>query len=517
MAFFSRGLCKKYCSIVGAHLAMAPLSFLWVYGNLSAYMESYFRFGCSSNCVDGNSEWILSMYVALGCPGILLTKLLAGKIGLKWTGVLGAAFLNIGLFGSAWTVQVSVAWTTVLLGVILGLAQGLTLTVIFQLVSAWAPERSALFMSSTTATATALSIVENQLITAIVNPENLKPDAFQDSRAFFSQQQVLSRVPTALIAYAGITLGLQFVGYLLISIPPKAPSQDLEEKNIDSNGPKKQMDTNHHITESKQTQVSETVTPNQDLQNYGSYNSFELTSNASNAVQDNCAPREASAQRPADTRPKSSEVVTNTGHKQKSLKPSEVLKTLVFYAILMYGIVTLYSLVLKANYYKQFALLYIHNDRYLTLVGTLIPIFASLSRISFGVLLNNNIISIKDAIIFSLSVNGILCFFWYFIPQVSSVLYMVYILCLATSQSLFYVITPAACMYVFGPAHFATNYGLVLSSLVIVGVLSPVVIPHLMYSLGWDWLFASSAILCVVALVFVTFSDFEITRSAGQP
>ncbi|RUS81575.1 hypothetical protein EGW08_010676, partial [Elysia chlorotica] len=360
---------RKYFSIIGAHFAMAPLSFLWVYGNLSAYMESYFRFGCSSGCMDGDSEWLLSLFLALGCPGILLTKLLVDRIGLKWTGILGAAVLNAALLGSAWTVPVSVAWTTVLLGVLLGLAQGLTLTVLFQVVSAWAPDRAALYMSTTTGAATALSILENQLVTAIVNPENLKPDAF---------------------------------------------------------------------------------------------------------------------------------IGTETDHQQVSLAPSEVLRAPVFYAILMYGIGTLYSLVLKANYYKQFALLYIHDDRYLTLVGTLIPIFASVSRIAFGAFLNKRIVSIKGAIIFSLSVNCVLCSFWYFIPQINAILYLVFVLCLAVSQSLYYVITPAACVYVFGPAHFPTNYGLVLSSLAIVGLLSPVVIPRLMYGLGWQWLFASSASFCAV-------------------
>ena len=81
-------------------------------------------------------------------------------------------------------------------------------------------------MSTITSTGTALSVVVNQLITAIVNPKNLKPDALQGTRTFFSQREVLDRVPTALITYATMILGLQTVGYLLVSSPPKTSSEN---------------------------------------------------------------------------------------------------------------------------------------------------------------------------------------------------------------------------------------------------------------------------------------------------
>ena len=89
---------------------MAPLSYLWMYGNLSEYMESYFRLTCSPDCMDGDSQWILSLSIAMVCPGILVTKPLVDRIGLKWTGILSAALFNAApMFGSAWTVNVSVA------------------------------------------------------------------------------------------------------------------------------------------------------------------------------------------------------------------------------------------------------------------------------------------------------------------------------------------------------------------------------------------------------------------------
>ena len=196
-----------------------------------------------------------------------------------------------------------------------------------------------------------------------------------------------------------------------------------------------------------------------------------------------------------------------------SLKPSQVLKTPAFYAIFMYIVATAYALMLKGNYYKQFALLYIHNDRYLTLIGTLIPVIAAVSRFCTGAVLNRRILTTKETIVISVSINCVLCSVWFFVPQVSAVLYLFFMLCLALVQSQYFAIAPVACLEIFGPAHFSKNYGLLFSSLIIVGVLSPVVIPHLLNELGWFWLFASATMLCFVTLMLVLYADFNLSQT----
>ncbi|RUS72599.1 hypothetical protein EGW08_019634, partial [Elysia chlorotica] len=401
------------------HFVTAPLSFLWVYGNLSVYMESYFRFGCRSDCLTSDREWILSVYMATSCPGILLTKMLTDRLGLKWTIVAGAGLVNLCLFGSVWTVQISQACTTFLLGCVLGLANGLTQTACFQYVTAWAPDKSAILMATTTAASTTLSVVQNQVITTIVNPENVRPDVVEGSRTYFSQKNVLDKVPVAFVTYAGVAFSsLQATLYMDDMNSPSTTHTELE---------------------------------------------------------------------PTD----------------KSLKPVEALKTPVFYALYLFVLAIYYALALKANFYKEFALLYIKNDKYLTLCGSLVPVVASIARLVVGLSISNKVTTVKTAIVFSLSGNCVLLSFWYLAPQVSPALYMVFILCLAAAQSLCYVLVPVACAEVFGRTHFSTNYGLALSSLLLLGFLAPLVISSLMQTLGWQWIFQSSSMMCAVALVLV--------------
>ncbi|GFS15706.1 LOW QUALITY PROTEIN: oxalate:formate antiporter [Elysia marginata] len=483
---------------------MAPLSFFWVYGNLAEYMNSYFQFSCAPGCLDIDSEWILSLYIATTCPGILLTKFLAGKIRLKWIGVVVAILGNAGLFASAWSVQVSVAWTTVFLGVMMGVVQGSTSVIAFEHVNSWAPDRAAVLMATTTSTATALSVLQNQLITIIVNPDNTKPDANEGLKAYFSQPEILARVPLALICYAAITCGCQFVGYLLLASPPKPVTCSASSTTaVKSKTPSDRDETE---CSAEMNPLSKAELNGHTAETYGSHND---TNGLSESNESSSFAGGNSVQLKHST---CQNMLSNTNQNSRhtsSVKPIEALKTSVFYVLYLYGIVIVYGQLLKAKYYKEFALLYIQNDRFLTLVGTLLPIMSTLIRVVLGLLLDKDIITIQDILVISLSLNSVLCFFWYLAPQVSDVLYTFLVLGLAAAQTVYAAIIPTACLRVFGPGHFSSIYGLMYTSIFIIGILSAVVVSPLMHGLGWEWVFASCGIASLVALMFTVCVDFD--------
>ncbi|GFN91743.1 oxalate:formate antiporter [Plakobranchus ocellatus] len=505
-----RETCVKYCSIVGAHLVMAPFSFIWVYGNLSAYTDSFIRFSCYPRCTDCDSQWILGLYLACICPGVLITKTLEKRLGLKYTGVSAMVLCGLALLGSAWVLPQSVAWTAVLLGIMLGIAVGVVATVTYQIVGGWAPEKFALFMATTTGTPTALSMIENQLITAYVNPQNLKPDANIGPRTFFSQPEILTRVPTAIRVFGALTVGLQLLGYLMITNPPKASPGSLlpNDSNDDKSNKLENMQENSNAQTSFEASDRETIRRNP--KSYGSNKEYNETSDTSNETPLKSDLMESVQQSALDTVENQGTDAPQGKTIPKSFKPSETVKTLVFYAVFLYALSILYGLILKSNFYKQFGLLYIHNDRYLTLVGTLIPVVSTVSRIFFGVCLDKGVLSMKDSVILSLALNTILCTFWYFAPQVHAVLYMALVLGLAAAQGAVFVILPTAARHVFGPDDFSSNYGLLIMTYLVVGILAPVVVTPLLHALGWFWLFASVGFIGVFTLVLVIASKFDV-------
>ncbi|RUS80970.1 hypothetical protein EGW08_011245, partial [Elysia chlorotica] len=358
----------KYCSLIGAHFIMAPLSFLWNYGNLSAYMDSYFQLYCAPDCVDFDSQWIINTYLACACPGVFLSWFMLKKVGLKTAGVIIMFMANLALIASAWTLQVSIVGTVMLMGVINGMGMGPTVCIGFMYINGWAGKNSGLLIGTATSAPTILSIAQNQIITAYVNPKNLKADTLIGVRAYFSQHEILTR-------------------------------------------------------------------------------------------------------------------------------PLEILRTGDFYALWLFGVALGFGLILKNNYYKQFGLLYINNDMFLTLVGSLIPVFASTARIVFGACIDRNILSIQDCLAISLAANSILCAFWFFAPQVDNILYMFLILFMACAHAVVHTIVGTGVAKLFGPDHYYINYGLVYSGSFVSAILSAFVVTPLLQAVGWFWLFASCSFL----------------------
>ncbi|GFN87808.1 oxalate:formate antiporter-like isoform x1 [Plakobranchus ocellatus] len=499
----TRGGLRKYCSIVGAHFIRAPLSFMWIYGNLSAYTDSYFRFSCYPKCSDCDSQWLLSLYIAGTLPGFFMVKPLVKAFGLTWTGIIAMAITNMALLGSAWSMQVSIAWTAVMYGVLVGPGAGISSTVIIQTISEWAPERAAVLLATTSGMSTLLAVGQNQIITAFVNPENLQPDAKIGPRTYFSQPEILERVPRVLIIYGAMTLGLQMIGYLLITDPSnRSPdfssettalakvSTEVEELVAHGQG------NSFYLTEK-----------NQSNKGYGSdcesNKNIEILDVSNHLSQNPCGNSNAETIE--------EKVVTNLRSQETySYTPKEVLRSPLFYAVAFFGIAMEYGILLVANFYKNFALLYIHNDKFLTLVGTLVPIISTCSRVVFGIFMDKDLLTLKDVTIIGLSINSVLCAFWYLSPRVSEILYMFLILVLSGAQGLMYVVLPTSALRLYGPTHLLTNFGLVTSSTVIGSILSPIINSPLLHALGWRWVFTAGSIFNLLVLCYVTVTKFNL-------
>ncbi|KAK3768278.1 hypothetical protein RRG08_031070 [Elysia crispata] len=209
----------KYSCLVGVHFIIAPHSFIWVYGNLAEYMDSYVSYSGCDGCNDGDTQWTLPLYMACFCPGLFLVDPLVRLMGLKRTGILSMLLINTSLLGSAWAIQVSVVGTIVLQGLVMGMSVSVCVYISYVFIHSWRSKHEALFFASVSCSASLLAMIEDPLITEVVNSGNLQPDTMDGSKMFLSQPEILERVSVAILLLGGINLVLQTLGYLLVRVP----------------------------------------------------------------------------------------------------------------------------------------------------------------------------------------------------------------------------------------------------------------------------------------------------------
>ncbi|RUS80971.1 hypothetical protein EGW08_011246 [Elysia chlorotica] len=382
------------------------------------------------------------------------------------------------------------------MGAVSGLGLGPTVCIGFMYINGWAGKNSGLLIGTATSAPTILSIAQNQIITAYVNPKNLKADTLIGVRAYFSQREILERVPEIILILGCMGLGLQIIGYLLITNPPTASDPTLNGKDNDVE--KHPENGKENISQNISDPKSLLVNRNEPAKHYDA-NSIKDDNEKTSAISDREIFQENNQTNHVESHSKY--------HNVRSLKPSETLRSSNFYAMWLYGAAVGFGLILKNNYYKQFGLIYINNDVFLTLVGSLIPVFASATRIILGACIDRDILSIQDCLVMSLAANTFLCAFWFFAPQVSAILYMVLILALACAHSMVHTIVGTGVSKLFGNEHYFLNYGLVYSSGFLIAIVSALVVSPLREALGWFWLFASCSILGIFSLLYIAFYD----------
>ncbi|GFS26046.1 oxalate:formate antiporter [Elysia marginata] len=525
---------------------MAPVSFNWICGNLLEYMGSYFRYSCYPGCYDGDSQWIFNINMAFFGIGLFSFDSIRRLIGLRWTCILSVIVHNATYFlSAAWSLHKSILLTCLLMGALMGLTAGLAMNTGFMYINTWGSRNSPVYLVTATVVAPLLSIVENQIITQVVNAENLKPNAHEGPRVFFSQPEVLSRVPTAILVLAAMTFVLQTVGCLLVSTPEPVKTTVLvkpKEKKTASPTPQPKTPIQSGASainlKAKKAAVSfkKLIQCQREEEKYILCNDRDCADNKLRYIESNeeaediCINNELNYKTiPEDTHIKtfqdnrqSDETSKQSPTKDITLdilqeespdtgvveagqiqySPSQAIKTTKFWSLWLYGFSIGLGMLLMDSYYKQFGLKYIYNDQHLTILGSTIPAVVSSCRILFSVLVQRQLLFVRCSLILSLTLNCITSAFWFFAARLNEEVYMLLVLVMAFSYSFLYFVIANGALQEFGKDNFANNYSMIYSGLPITSFLSAFFLTSLLNAVGWFWLFMTSSFVSFVALLF---------------
>ena len=209
-------------TVTTGFLLHLSLGCMYSFGNLTTYLTSYLhvRLGLSVDYSD--TQWISTAFGMVKGPGVLLGGMACRRFGARLTLLVGSLFVSVGMALCCIAVQTSFATTILAYSVLGGFGNGLAYTTPMLIGYMWFPRHRGAVSGVVVGGFGLGSIIFTSVQTAYLNPDNLSPD----DDGFFHDDALLDRVPSLFLVQAAICAGLQLCGILGVRPPPKPESQE---------------------------------------------------------------------------------------------------------------------------------------------------------------------------------------------------------------------------------------------------------------------------------------------------
>lgn len=476
MTLFASLTWRHILTCVGILLLNLPNGIPWLYGNLITYINSYILARRGPAGFDINATWPLTLYsitysVGLAAPGILVKRL-----GLRLTTVCIVVFLDLAIFLSYFTSQLSIGMLALTLGVVGGLAIGGIACVSLYYMCGWFPRHIGRACAFSSCSISGGSIFTNILLTFYINPGNLRPDVHTDTASYFSQDELLDRIPRVFLVFGAMATATHLIGCLLLQPPPEFDHPSTEN-------------TSGHFINSELVEVNsdETKTPIAEC-GHKLY-TVDNCSDGLNLVSTSSEQQHSS--------PHNNDPVSHVQHVDDTA-PLSVLREGNFYLLWFAVGVFMYGLLMVNNFYKQYGQSQILDDKFFALVASFISLGSIGGRLLSGYLLDK--FGLKDTVIVYLAINTLLCIFLFHSLRVHRVLYLLFSVLITAECNMAFVLAPYAALKLYGSTNLSANTSLIFSSNVVVSLLMPIMSQLVLGALGWFWLFQTDSISSLLAL-----------------
>ncbi|XP_005096730.2 uncharacterized protein LOC101845396 [Aplysia californica] len=477
-------MCKRFPKVlqygVGAGLVLLnlPIGIPWYYGNLSIYVDSYFISKVGSSEHSAGSLWLTGVFLSCLNAGIFFSGVFARAVGHRLTVFIGVIGFNISVGLTYFTCLHSFWLLHITLGVGGGFFTGLIFAMSTLYAAVWFPNAVGLATSVAASSLGGGSLVMNVLTTMFINPSNKTPDITLGTGKYFSSVDVVTKVPGVFLLLTAVSLVCHIIAFVLVRDHTDLAllRNEQRHKKCHKSQNEEPLENVFKVNISKEIGCGENGSGSLSSPKYGATTDKGESANLS---------MEQGTHRPLAL----------------DYTPLEVLKTRSFYQLCLAAMVMNYGLQVEVNYYKQFGLLYINDDYFLTTVGSCINITVLISRIVWGLAVDLSDLKTSLASLTALHVFASL--FWYFTPMVNRWLFLAWTLLVQGIQSGVLVVFPVVTLRLFGRAHYVSNYGLVFGSGVLLNLIAPLFVTVIIRDLGYFWLFFSISCTSTVGLVLI--------------
>lgn len=398
-------------SLVGGFLLHLTLGTLYCFGNMNTYMTSYLRKHVPSQAHIQYSDAIWIPTLATFGQGLFMT--LAGhleeRIGVKMTILLGSTFMTSGVFLTYFTIQHSIALTTLTYGFMFGFGTALAYAPPMGVAMRWFPRKKGLVNGIIVGGFGMGAFIFNQVQTVYLNPWNHE----LDKDGYFSNDEVLERVPSVFLLLGTIYGMMQLVAVLLITSP--------NEDDLASNIPL----------------VTHAVDDEEVLyQSTGNINEAGVSSPSINNI--NLNPPES-----------------------ENLKPSQIVKTKEFWILWGTFVLNTQAIGYINSMYKAFGQTFINDDHFLAVTGAFAAVFNCVGRVFWGHFCD--VFGYKLCMLIVTGAISLLYSTLYFTEFGQKATFAIWIWAIFFAFCGTFVLLPTASAMCFGSKYHSKNYGLVMT------------------------------------------------------
>ena len=417
---------------------------------MNTYMTSYLRTHVpgQEHKLYSDAIWIPTL-ATLG-QGTFMTFAghLEERIGVRATILLGCSLMSSGVFLTYFTIQYSMALTTLTYGLMFGVGIALAYPPPMGVAMRWYPRKKGLVNGIIGGGFGMGAFIFNTVQTSYLNPLNLSPE----DHGYFSvgQNEILQRVPSVFLLLGSIYTAIQLVAVILIS----SPTEDEVAGNIP-------------LVSQPQTEE-----PEEDVL-------YQSGSAASSPVQPDLQ----------------TEVEIN-------MRPGDIVRTREFWTLWFTFVLNTQAVGYINTMYKAFGQTFIKDDHFLAVVGAFAAIFNSGGRVLWGHLCD--VFGYKSCMLMVTSLISLLFSTLYFTEFGQKATFAIWVWAIFFSFCGNFVLLPTATALCFGTRHSSKNYGLVMTGSAAAAPLIAVLTQYLNPVIGFLGMFIIIAVFSAVAAI-ITF------------
>ncbi|RUS83018.1 hypothetical protein EGW08_009206 [Elysia chlorotica] len=495
----------KVLVVTGASLVASPLSMANYFGNLLPYLASYNYAHRDQMNIYMDPLYTASVFTCTFIISMIFTSPIELRFGIRPCILASDMLLWVSLMSGYFTVQEPLA-LTLIFGGLQGIAVGVLYSLATKVLLQTMLKQSGLstgIMSVGMVFGTFLSI---GVAFAVINPENKEPDLRVDNQVYFSDKDLIDRVPFYFLIAGAVMVCVNILGTVLMFVGSSNTGQVDQDQIFSETTPisRQICELNHEsiaiaISESDKSAFLESTGP-LDARHLRQPKNGSSYTHGSHSSMVGVSTDEKQMENSTEKMNGNPKLFTQT-----EISPGKAIKTPQFWCVWLGYVSSHHTSYLYQNLYKQYGQRVFPNDAWLTTNGlisnagmAIVCMFVGAGSDKFGIRTMNVLFNAASSVFMCLMVVSVHT--W---PLTYMALVIIENLAVSPHTMLFTLLSA----FEFGNTHCASNMGLIRTGNLMLMLIEPFIVDEMLRAMGWDWVFFSGALTSAIATVSVIMLD----------